>query len=77
MRSALAPNGPTALEAGASGYELAVWFGVVAPAGKQLDLQATQSFDRAVHQEGPVRWHFRREERLISARRRQILAASG
>ena len=33
QRSALAPDVPTVAEAGVPGYELTVWFGLVAPAG--------------------------------------------
>lgn len=37
-RSALAPDVPTVAEAGVPGYELAVWFGVLAPAGTPRDI---------------------------------------
>ena len=38
QRSALAPDVPTVAEAGVPGYELAVWFGVLAPAGTPKDI---------------------------------------
>ena len=38
QRSALAPDVPTVAEAGVPGYELAVWFGVLAPAGTPRDI---------------------------------------
>lgn len=38
QRSALAPEVPTVAEAGVPGYELAVWFGVLAPAGTPRDI---------------------------------------
>ncbi len=37
-RSALAPDVPTVAEAGVPGYELAVWFGVLAPAGTPREI---------------------------------------
>jgi tripartite-type tricarboxylate transporter receptor subunit TctC len=37
-RSAFAPDIPTVAEAGVPGYEVAVWFGVVAPAGVPQDV---------------------------------------
>jgi tripartite-type tricarboxylate transporter receptor subunit TctC len=37
-RSALAPEVPTVAEAGVPGYELAVWFGVLAPAGTPREI---------------------------------------
>ena len=40
QRSALAPEVPTVAEAGVPGYELAVWFGVLAPAGTPRDIVA-------------------------------------
>jgi len=40
QRSALAPEVPTVAEAGVPGYELAVWFGVLAPAGTPRDVIA-------------------------------------
>ena len=40
QRSALAPDVPTVAEAGVPGYELAVWFGVLAPAGTPRDIVA-------------------------------------
>ena len=38
QRSPLAPEVPTVAEAGVPGYELAVWFGVLAPAGTPRDI---------------------------------------
>jgi tripartite-type tricarboxylate transporter receptor subunit TctC len=38
QRSALAPEVPTVAEAGVPGYELSVWFGVLAPAGTPRDI---------------------------------------
>ena len=38
QRSALAPEVPTVAEAGVPGYELSVWFGVLAPAGTPRDV---------------------------------------
>ena len=38
IRSALAPEVPTVAEAGVPGYELSVWFGVLAPAGTPRDI---------------------------------------
>ena len=38
QRSALAPDVPTVAEAGVPGYELAVWFGVLAPAGTPREI---------------------------------------
>jgi tripartite-type tricarboxylate transporter receptor subunit TctC len=38
QRSALAPDVPTVAEGGVPGYELAVWFGVLAPAGTPRDI---------------------------------------
>ncbi|MFY9317172.1 MAG: tripartite tricarboxylate transporter substrate binding protein [Burkholderiales bacterium] len=38
QRSALAPDVPTVAEAGVPGYELSVWFGVLAPAGTPRDI---------------------------------------
>ena len=40
QRSALAPEVPTVAEAGVPGYELSVWFGVLAPAGTPRDIVA-------------------------------------
>ncbi len=40
QRSALAPDVPTVAEAGVPGYELSVWFGVLAPAGTPRDIVA-------------------------------------
>ncbi len=40
QRSALAPDVPTVAEAGVPGYELSVWFGVLAPAGTPRDIIA-------------------------------------
>ena len=40
QRSALAPEVPTVAEAGVPGYELSVWFGVLAPAGTPRDIIA-------------------------------------
>jgi|CXWL01.1.fsa_nt_gi tripartite-type tricarboxylate transporter receptor subunit TctC len=37
-RSGLAPDVPTVAEAGVPGYELSVWFGVLAPAGTPRDI---------------------------------------
>ena len=37
-RSALAPEVPTVAEAGVPGYELSVWFGVLAPAGTPREI---------------------------------------
>jgi tripartite-type tricarboxylate transporter receptor subunit TctC len=37
-RSAIAPDLPTVAEAGVPGYELTVWFGLVAPAGTPRDV---------------------------------------
>ena len=37
-RSAFAPDIPTVAEAGVPGYEVAVWFGVVAPTGVPQDV---------------------------------------
>ena len=39
-RSALAPEVPTVAEAGVPGYELSVWFGVLAPAGTPREIIA-------------------------------------
>ena len=39
-RSALAPDVPTVAEAGVPGYELSVWFGVLAPAGTPREIIA-------------------------------------
>jgi tripartite-type tricarboxylate transporter receptor subunit TctC len=38
QRSALAPDVPTLDEAGVPGYELSVWFGILAPAGTPRDI---------------------------------------
>jgi len=38
QRSALAPDVPTLDEAGVQGYELSVWFGILAPAGTPRDI---------------------------------------
>ena len=38
QRAALAPDVPTVAEAGVPGYELAVWFGVLAPAGTPREI---------------------------------------
>ena len=38
QRSTLAPDVPTVAESGVPGYELAVWFGVLAPAGTPRDI---------------------------------------
>jgi tripartite-type tricarboxylate transporter receptor subunit TctC len=38
QRSALAPDVPTLQEAGVPGYELSVWFGILAPAGTPRDI---------------------------------------
>jgi len=38
QRSALAPEVPTVAEAGVPGYELSVWFGVLAPAGTPREI---------------------------------------
>ncbi len=40
QRSALAPEVPTVAEAGVPGYELSVWFGVLAPAGTPREIIA-------------------------------------
>lgn len=40
QRSALAPDVPTVAEAGVPGYELSVWFGVLAPAGTPREIVA-------------------------------------
>ena len=40
QRSELAPDVPTVAEAGVPGYELAVWFGVLAPAGTPREIVA-------------------------------------
>lgn len=40
QRAALAPEVPTVAEAGVPGYDLSVWFGVLAPAGTPRDIVA-------------------------------------
>jgi tripartite-type tricarboxylate transporter receptor subunit TctC len=37
-RSSIAPDIPTIAESGVPGYEVAVWFGLVAPAGTPRDI---------------------------------------
>jgi tripartite-type tricarboxylate transporter receptor subunit TctC len=37
-RSALAPNAPTVSEAGVTGYEVTVWFGIVGPGGMKPEI---------------------------------------